>query len=93
MLATIAAWSALMAQLEGNLFAFSPALDPWVALLKIATTVVCVGGTAAALWDARRGWGLRGWLSRGASLLLVAAFAVPAWLALVLKLASYSTDY
>jgi len=92
-LASLVAWSALIAQLEGNLFVFSPALDPWIALLKVATTVSCVGGLAAALWDVRRGWPGRRFASWLASLLLVAAFGVLLWLAAVLRLAGYATDY
>jgi CubicO group peptidase (beta-lactamase class C family) len=92
-LAAGAGWSALLAQLEGNLFAFSPALDPWIALLKVATAVSCAGGTAAAVWDARRGWPGRRWPSRFASLLLVAAFALLLWTAAILRLAGYGTDY
>ena len=92
-LASLVAWSALVAQLEGNLFAFSPALDPWIALLKIATTVFCTGGLVAAIADARRGWPGRRWPSRLASLLLTAGFGVLLWLAVVLKLVGYETDY
>jgi CubicO group peptidase (beta-lactamase class C family) len=93
MLALLVAWTALFAQLEGNIFAFSPALDPWIALLKVATAIACVGGTAAALWDAKRNWARRRWAPRAASVLLAIAFAVLLWLAVVLKLAGYSTDY
>ena len=93
MLATLAGWAALIAQIEGNLFAFSSSIDPWIALLKIVTTLSCLGGTVAALWDARRGWRKRGGLARSASLLLALAFAVLLWIALVLRLAGYETNY
>lgn len=92
-LAALAAWAALIAQVEGNLFAYSPALDPWIVVLKIATTVACFGGLAAALWDARRSGVRRGWAARSASVLLALAFATLAWLAVVLRLAGGSTDY
>ncbi|MEX2149696.1 MAG: serine hydrolase domain-containing protein [Steroidobacteraceae bacterium] len=92
-LATFAAWAAFIAQLDGNLFAFSPALDPLIALLKLATAVFCAGGTALALWDAKRGWSGRRWTARIASILLVLAFGTVLWLAMILKLAGLGTDY
>jgi CubicO group peptidase (beta-lactamase class C family) len=92
-LAALAAWTALFSQLSGNLFAFSPALDPWIALLKIATLVVNVGAVLLAAWDAKRGWDGRGWLSRAGSVLLVLALATLLWLAAVLRLAGFGTDY
>ena len=92
-LASLVAWSALFAQLEGNLFAFTPTLDPWIALLKVATTLFCTGGLVAALVDARRGWRGRRLPSRLASVALVAAFGVLLWLAVVLRLVGYGTDY
>ncbi len=52
--ALLAAWTVFFSQLSGNLFAYSPALDPWIALLKGATLIVCVGGTVVALWDLLR---------------------------------------
>ena len=91
--AVVAGWTALLAQLNGNLFAFAPTLDPWIAALRISTAIVCVGGTAAALWDGLRGWPTRGWASRSTSFLLVLAFATLLWLAGVLKLAGFGTDY
>jgi hypothetical protein len=92
-LATFAAWSALIAQLDGNLFAFSPALDPLIAFLKVATAAFCAGGTALALWDAKRGWSSRRWTARIARVLLVLAFGTLLWLAVLLKLAGFGTDY
>ncbi len=91
--AVLAAWALLFAQLSGNLFAYSPALDPWIAILKFATLLFCVGGTASALWDAWRGWSGRSWVMRVASVALVLAFATMLWLAAVLKLAGFGTDY
>jgi CubicO group peptidase (beta-lactamase class C family) len=92
-LATVAAWIAVLAQLNGNIFAFSPEFDAWFVVLKLATAIFCGGGLAAALWDARRGWPERGRAAKTGSLLLVLAFAVLAWVAVVLKLAGYDTDY
>ena len=92
--AVLAAWTVAFSQLSGNLFAYSPALDPWIALLKIATLIVCVGGTVCrAVGPAWRGWPGRSWASRSASVLLVLAFATVLWLAVVLKLAGFGTDY
>jgi CubicO group peptidase (beta-lactamase class C family) len=92
-LAAIGGWAALIAQVDGNLFAFSPALDPWIALLKIATMASCGGGMVAALWDIVSGWARRRWAARAASVLLALAFATLLWLAVVLKLAGTSTAY
>jgi hypothetical protein len=92
-LTAFAGWSALIAQLDGNVFAFSPALDPLIAFLKVATPVFCAGGTALALWDAKRGWSGRRWIARIASVLLVLAFGTLLWLAVMLKLAGVGTDY
>lgn len=92
-LAAAAAWGAVFAQLNGNLFAFSPALDAWMVALKLATAVVCAGGLAASMWDASCGWSGRRWAAKAGSLLLVLAFATLGWLAVVLKLAGYGTDY
>jgi hypothetical protein len=89
----LAGWTALFAQLDGNLFAFSPALDPWIVLLKVSTAILCGGGLAVAGWDARRGWSGRGRATRGGSLLLVLAFAILLWLAVVLRLAGFGTNY
>jgi CubicO group peptidase (beta-lactamase class C family) len=93
LLTAFAGWSALIAQLDGNVFAFSPALDPLIAFLKVATPVFCAGGTALALWDAKRGWSGRRWIARIASVLLVLAFGTLLWLAVILKLAGVGTDY
>lgn len=92
-LAALAAWAALIAQVQGNIFAYAPALDPWLAALKVATAFACFGGLAAALRDARRNWARRGWAARSTSILLLLAFATLAWLAVVLRLAGISTDY
>jgi CubicO group peptidase (beta-lactamase class C family) len=92
-LAVLAGWTALFAQLDGNLFAFSPALDPWIVLLKVSTAILCGGGLAVAGWDARRGWSSRGSTTRAWSLLLVLAFAILLWLAVVLRLAGFGTNY
>lgn len=92
-LAAAAAWAAVFAQLNGNIFAFSPAFDGWLMLLKLATATFSVGGLAVALWDAMRGWPERRWAARTGSILVAFAFATLAWLAVVLKLAGYGTDY
>jgi CubicO group peptidase (beta-lactamase class C family) len=92
-LAAMAAWMAVFAQLNGNIFAFSPAFDAGFVVLKLATAIFCGGGLAAALWDASRCWFQRRWAAKAGSLLLVLAFATLAWLAVVLKLAGYGVDY
>ena len=92
-LAALAAWSAVFAQLDGNIFAFSPAFDAGFVALKLWTGLFCAGGLATASWDAWRGWSGRRWLARIGSTLLVLAFAALAWLAVVLKLAGYGVDY
>ena len=92
-LALLAAWSALLAQLSGNLFAFSPELDPWLALLKLATLTVCLAGTGLALGDVWPARPNRGRLSRAGALLLMTAFGTLLWAALFLRLAGFGTDY
>ncbi|HKX99580.1 MAG TPA: hypothetical protein VJL86_07665, partial [Steroidobacteraceae bacterium] len=92
-LAALAGWSAVFAQLNGNIFAFSPAFDAGFVALKLWTAVFCAGGIAASLWDACRGWPGRRLLARIGSILLVLAFATLAWLVAVLKLAGCSVDY
>jgi CubicO group peptidase (beta-lactamase class C family) len=92
-LALVAAWGAVFAQLDGNIFVFSPAFDFGFVALKLATAVFCAGGLAAALWDGWQSWSSRRWLARTGSALLVLAFATLAWLAVVLKLAGYGVDY
>ncbi|HEU4517342.1 MAG TPA: serine hydrolase domain-containing protein [Steroidobacteraceae bacterium] len=92
-LAILACWMMLFAQLDGNLFAYSPALDPAVSLLKIATTLSCAGGLAAAAWDLLQPAAGRGWASRVSSVALAVSFAILLWLAVVLKLAGFGTDY
>jgi hypothetical protein len=92
-LAALAAWIAVFAQLNGNIFAFSPESDAWLVALKLATALLFGGGTAVALWDAWRGWSGRQWPARVGSVLLVLAFATLLWLAVALKLAGYGVDY
>ncbi len=92
-LAAAAAWIAVFAQLNGNLFAFSPAYDAWYVLLKLATAISCAGGTVVALWDAQRGWSARQWPARAGSVLVALAFGTLLWLAVTLKLAGYGVDY
>ncbi|MGH8721994.1 MAG: hypothetical protein ACREU4_08420, partial [Burkholderiales bacterium] len=92
-LLALTGWTAVFSQLNGNLFAYSPALDPWIALLKLATPVACAGGSAAAFQDAIRRWKQRGWPARTGSVLLVFSFATLLGLAVVLELAGFGTDY
>jgi len=92
-LVAVAAWTAVFAQLDGNIFAFSPAFDAVFVVLKLATAIVCAGGLAAAAWDLHRGWPDRRWMARAGSLLVTLAFAILAWLAAVLRLAGYGVDY
>jgi CubicO group peptidase (beta-lactamase class C family) len=92
-LAALVAWAVLIAQVDGNLFAYSPELDPWIVLLKVATAVACGGGTALAGLDAARNWAIRGGAARAASILLALAFVTLLWIALALRLAGYSSDY
>ncbi len=92
-LAAVAAWGAVFAQLNGNIFAFSPTFDAGFVVLKLATALFCAGGLAAALWDARRGWPERRWATKAGSVAVALAFATLTWLAVVLKLAGYGVDY
>ncbi|MGH8242358.1 MAG: serine hydrolase [Steroidobacteraceae bacterium] len=92
-LAALAGWTALITQISGNLAFFASAKDPWIAGLKGLTLLACLGGSAVALWNVRRGWRVRGWASRSGSLLLAFAFATLLWLAVVLKLVGLGTDY
>lgn len=92
-LAATAAWTAVFAQLDGNIFAFVPALDGWLVALKLATAVFCGVGLASSAADARRGWPGRRWIARAGSILVMLAFAILAWLAVVLRLAGYGVDY
>jgi CubicO group peptidase (beta-lactamase class C family) len=92
-LAALAGWTALISQLSANLAVFAPSMDPWIAMLKVSTMIVCVGGTGVALWNLHRGWKVRSWAARIGSLLLALAFAVLLWLALVLKLAGFGLNY
>jgi CubicO group peptidase (beta-lactamase class C family) len=92
-LAAVAAWTAVFAQLNGNIFAFSPAFDAWFVALKLATAISCAAGFATAAWDAHRGWPGRRWITRAGSILVMLAFAILAWLAAVLRLAGYGVDY
>jgi hypothetical protein len=89
----LAAWMAVLSQVSGNIFAYAPEADPWIALLKAGTLLVCAGATVAALWDLCNALVRRSWPSRIASLLLVGAFGTVLWLAVVLKLAGFGTDY
>ena len=50
-------------------------------------------GLAVSIWDASRGWSERRWAAKAGSLLVATAFATLTWLAAVLKLAGYGTDY
>jgi CubicO group peptidase (beta-lactamase class C family) len=92
-LALLGAWSALLAQVAGNLFAFSPEFDPWLAMLKLATLAVCLAGTCLAVGDVWRRRLRRGWLSLASAILLVMAFGTLLWAALVFRLAGFGTDY
>ena len=40
----LAAWMAVFSQVSGNIFAYAPEADPWIALLKAGTLLVCAGG-------------------------------------------------
>jgi CubicO group peptidase (beta-lactamase class C family) len=92
-LVVLAGWTVLVSQLSGNLFAFSSALDPWITILKVSTMAVCAGGTVVASWNLLRGWVRRGWTAKIGSSLLALAFVIVLWLAVVLELAGFGTDY
>jgi CubicO group peptidase (beta-lactamase class C family) len=92
-LAAVAAWAAVFAQLNGNISAFTPELDAGFFVLKAGTAIFCIGGLAVSIRDASRGWSQRRWVAKAGSLLVALAFATLTWLAAVLKLAGYGTDY
>lgn len=92
-LAVAAGWAGVIGLVAGGLFAFSPALDPWITLLRLATLIACAGGVGAALWNARIAWARRGWGSRCWSALLVLSFATLSWFSVACRLAGFGTDY
>lgn len=93
-LITFAAWAWTVVRLETDLTLFSSGLDPWIWTLQLLGTVVLVGGTAIALWNARVTWsGKRGRLAKLWSLILVVACLAVLWVAVVFKLIRFSADY
>jgi CubicO group peptidase (beta-lactamase class C family) len=93
-LIAFAAWAGTVVRLETDLTLFSSGLDPWIWTLQLLGTVVLVGGTAIALWNARVTWsGKRGRFAKLWSLILVVACLAVLWVAVVFKLIRFSADY
>jgi CubicO group peptidase (beta-lactamase class C family) len=93
-IAIIAGWAGIVSLLSTNLFAFSPGLDPWLLILRLATLVVLVGAAAIAIWNARFAWSeRRGWHSRLWSVVAVFSCAVLLWVAIAFNLIGFSVDY
>jgi hypothetical protein len=89
----LACWASVFGLVSSNLFAFSPALDPAIRALRVATLLIFFGATVAALWNARLAWGARGWASRGWGALLVLSFATLLWFVVAFRLAGVGADY
>jgi CubicO group peptidase (beta-lactamase class C family) len=88
------AWAGMAVWLETDLTLSSLQLDPWIWTLQLLGTVVLVGGTAIALWNARVTWiGKRGRLAKLWSLILAVACLAVLWVGLVFKLIRFSADY
>jgi hypothetical protein len=92
-LVLLTCWASVIGLVSSNLFAFSPALDPAIRALRVATLLIFFGATVAALWNARLAWAARGWASKGWSALLVLSFATLLWFAAAFRLAGVGTDY
>ncbi|MGH7576066.1 MAG: serine hydrolase [Longimicrobiales bacterium] len=93
-IAVLAGWTGIVSLLSTNLFAFSPRLDPWVLILRLATLVVLVGAAAIAIWNARCAWSKRRtWDSRLWSVMLVFSCAVLLWVAIAFNLIGFSVNY
>jgi CubicO group peptidase (beta-lactamase class C family) len=93
-IAVLAGWAGIVSLLSTNLFAFSPGLDPWILILRLATLVVLVGAAAIAIWNARCAWSeRRGWDSRLWSVMLVFSCGVLLWVAIAFNLISFRVDY
>jgi hypothetical protein len=93
-LAILACWLFLVAQLESNLAVFSLRLAPSILLLQIATLVITVGSMAAALWNAQLAWtSASDWVSKAWSVLLVVSFAMLLWISVAFHLAGFNTDF
>jgi CubicO group peptidase (beta-lactamase class C family) len=94
LIALLAGWAGIVAQLSTNIFAFIPSLDPWILILRLATLVVLLGAAAIAIWNARCAWSARrGWDSRFWSVMLVFACAVLLWVAIAFNLIGFSVNY
>lgn len=90
----MAGWTGIVSLLSTNLFAFSPRLDPWILILRLATLVVLVGAAAIAIWNARCAWSKRrSWDSRLWSVMLVFSCAVLLWVAIAFNLIGFSVNY
>jgi CubicO group peptidase (beta-lactamase class C family) len=93
-IAVLAGWAGIVSLVSTNIFAFSPRLDPWILILRLATLVVLPGAAAIAIWNARCAWSeRRGWDSRLWSVMLVFSCAVLLWVAIAFNLIGFSVDY
>jgi len=93
MLACAAAWVGLVSAIF-NYTIRPAALDVPVISLQLLTLVATAGGLLIALWNARRTWGEnRRWFARLWSGILVVAFGVFLWIAIVFRLVNFSAQY
>jgi hypothetical protein len=93
MLVCVAAWVGLVSAIFDDLIP-STALDAPVLGLQALTLVTTVGGLLIALWNARLTWAeKRGWPGRVWSSILVMAFGVLLWIAIVFRLVNFSAQY
>jgi CubicO group peptidase (beta-lactamase class C family) len=93
MLVCVAAWVGLASAIFDNTIP-STALDMPVIGLQLLTLVATAGGLLTALWNARRTWGEKQrWLARLWSAILVIAFGVLLWIAIVFRLVNFSAQF
>lgn len=93
-IALLAGWVGIVSQFSTNIFVFTPSLDPWILILRLASLVVLLGAAAIAIWNALCAWSARrGWDSRLWSVMLVFACAVLLWVAIAFNLIGFSVNY
>jgi hypothetical protein len=93
MLVCVAGWVGLVSAIFDRVIP-STALDAPILGLQALTLVATAGGLLIALWNARLVWGERqGWFARLWSSILVIAFGVFLWIAIVFRLVNFSAQY